>query len=47
MKPTAEVTPKKNYAPPQFSKYGTLTEMTAANGSGVHGDPKNPGKSKT
>lgn len=47
MKPSAEVTPKKNYAPPQLLKYGTLTEMTAAAAQGAHNDPKNPGMSKT
>jgi hypothetical protein len=46
MKPPAEVTPKKNYAPPQLSKYGTLTEMTAAAGTGAHMDPTK-GKSKS
>jgi hypothetical protein len=46
MKPPAEVAPKKNYVPPQFSKYGTLTEMTAAAGKGVHGDASK-GMSKT
>ena len=46
MKPPAETTPKKNYTPPQFSKYGTLTEMTSAAGTGTHGDPSK-GKSKT
>jgi len=39
MKPPAETTPKRNYTPPQLSKYGTLTEMTAAAGSGAHVDP--------
>jgi hypothetical protein len=46
MKPSAETTAKKNYTPPQLSKYGTLTEMTAAAGSGAHSDPTK-GKSKT
>jgi len=46
MKPPAEIIPKRNYTPPQLSKYGTLTEMTAAAGSGAHSDPTK-GKSKT
>jgi hypothetical protein len=46
MKPPAEVAPKKNYVPPQLSKYGTLTEMTAAAGKGAHADASK-GKSKT
>jgi hypothetical protein len=46
MKPPAETTPKRNYTPPQLSKYGTLTEMTAAAGTGVHAD-STKGKSKT
>lgn len=46
MKPSAELAPKKTYTPPQLSKYGTLTEMTAAAGTGSHADPTK-GKSKT
>jgi len=46
MKPPAETIPKKNYAPPQFLKYGTFAEMTLAAGSGAHADPSK-GKSKT
>jgi hypothetical protein len=46
MKPPAEITPKRNYTPPQLLKYGTLTEMTAAAGTGTHSDPTK-GKSKS
>jgi len=44
MKPTAEVTAKKAYAPPQLLKYGSLAEMTAATGSGSKGDSQKQGK---
>jgi len=47
MKPPAGVTDKKAYAPPQFSKYGTLTEMTQAAGSGSMGDASKGKGNKT
>lgn len=44
MKPTAELTPKKTYAPPQLLKYGSLAEMTEATGTGSKGDSQKQGK---
>lgn len=47
MKPPTKDAAKKNYVPPHIWKYGTLTEMTAAQGSGAMGDSIKGGGNKT
>jgi hypothetical protein len=46
MNASSGVTAKRNYAPPQLSKYGSLTDMTAAAGHGNRTD-NTKGKSAT
>jgi hypothetical protein len=46
MKPTNETQPKQPYRSPKLTSYGTLTEMTKTNPSGI-GNADMTGISKT
>jgi len=47
MKPPANAGSKKAYQPPKLSSYGSLTEMTAAQGSSAMTDNVKKGGQKT